>query len=49
MKASHLLKQKLSETFILAMHNLDKVFRLKTNASKASVGAILTQECRPVK
>ena len=43
-----LLKKKIDDKPILALPSLDKVFQVETNASRTTMGAILSQEQRLV-
>ena len=43
-----MLKKKITEKHILALPSFDKVFQVETNSSAKVVGAVLSQEQRPV-
>ena len=47
-KKIQLLKQKITENPILVLHYFNKLFQVKCDASGETIGAVLSQDDRPV-
>ena len=42
------MKQKVTETLVLALPNIGKVFQVDCDVSGLAIGAVLSQEGRPI-
>ena len=47
-KAFNILKEKINTAPVLALLNVQKPFKIETNASGYTMGAILMQYCKPI-
>ena len=43
-----MLKRKITKITVLALRNFDKIFQVEIDASGIAVGAVLSQEQRPI-
>jgi hypothetical protein len=44
----NILKEKITETPIMVLLNFEKTFQVRCNASEVAIGAVLSQDNRPV-
>jgi hypothetical protein len=47
-KSFNLLKRKITEQPVLVLPDFQKTFQVKCNASRFAIGAVLSQEDRPI-